>query len=907
MKRYHGILLGGVCGISLLLGSWAVLHRRQTDYVTAGERFLAEGQPQTALIELNNAVRENAKNGRAQLMLARLCLQLGDPISAQRAARAAIALGYQPNEALTELLLTYLVQRRDIELLHEFPDDEKAGERTARIEVGRGEADLALQEKADAAVEFSAAIAHDPHLNLGYFGEEDLAFSEGNLPLARHYLELGRALDKTDPEGLLREGQLLVLERKPGDAVKLLTTLTVKFPSNILDRLTLVQALIANHQIQEAQIENQKILKEVPNLVQAIDDQAALDVAQKNWSGAQAALEKISPVLSRLPNGDYLQALTSSHFGLYAAAAQAAARYEAQHPGDPRGLQLTAEVALQAGEAEKARADIVSVQDDNLVFSNLLVLRGADRRVNHEYMAARDDFARATFLDSTNEKAKISLGELDLFLRDPLDAAKSLVSVTKSDPSNIDVWRLLCQAALDLGEVSGAQSALNRLRALEGPGAEPELSGEINLAMYHLAPAQTDFEKAAQAAPQALGPQVMLARISGYEGNESAEEARLKAALRQHANNPGLVQLLVNTLTFNGKPDQALQILENAYQADPNNPLYVHQILMLDLAERRLDQANAFLGKIDPKISGDHLVMGDRVKIDLIAGKTGEARSLLEGMSRQSPHDPTLSIALSTLDVAVNDPTSAAETLDQALSANPHDASLMIARAELTLRTKGLPAALLQTKNWARDVDHLPQALMIPGNLYLADKQPSQAADEFAEAYRTSQLPVFLALEIEALEGVPKRSLNEVQQAKLASILDGALDEVRKLLLNNPRQPALLDLLAQADINGGRFKKAKTELEKSVSVRPNDADALNNLAYVDDQLHDPEAEAVAARAYFLSQTPQISDTLGWILFEEKKYGLARVLLRNAHKALPSDHDIASHYAAAQAIKSVSLR
>jgi putative PEP-CTERM system TPR-repeat lipoprotein len=901
-------LLAGVCGISLLLGSWTVLHRRQTDYVTAGQRFLAEGQPQTALIELNNAVHENAEDGRAQLMLARLCLQLGDPISAQRAARAAIALAYKPNEALTELLLTYLVQRRDIELLHEFPDDEKAGgERAARIEVGRGEADIALQEKSEAALAFSAAIAHDPHLNLGYFGEEDLALSEGNLPLARHYLELGRAVDQTDPEGLLREGQLLLFERKPSDALKLLTALTAKFPSNIIDRLTLVQALIANHQIQKAQLENQKTLKEVPNSVQAIDDQAALDVATRNWSGAQAALEKLSPFLSQLPNGEYIQALTSSHFGLYAEAAEAAARYEAQHPGDPRGLQLTAEVAFQAGDDQKARGAIMSVKDDRLVFANLLVLRGADRQENHEYAAARGDFARASFLDSKNKKAKIALVKLDLFLKDPLDAVKSLTPLTESEPNNIGDWRLLCQAALDLGEVSDAQNALNRLRALEGQGAEPELSGEINLAMYHLASAQTDFEMAAHAAPQALAPQIMLARISGYEGNETAEEARLKAALRQHANNPALVRFLADVLASNGKPDQALQILENAHQSDPNDPLYVHQILVLDLAAKRPDQASAFLRGINPEVSGNRLIMDDRIKIDLIHGKTGEARSLLEGMSQKSPHDTNLSIALSTLDVAVNDPTSAVKVLDQALLANPHDASLMTARAELALRTNGLPAALLEAKNWARDADRSPQVLMIPGSLYLADKKPSQAADAFEEAYRTSGLPGFLVLEIEALNGMPKGSLNEAQQAQLELRLGKALDDVRKLLLNNPRQPALLELLAQVDINSGKFIKARAELQTSVSVTPNDADALNNLAYVDDQLHDPEAEAIAARAYFLSQTPQISDTFGWILFEEKKYSLARVLLRNAYSAMPSDPAIASHYAATQAIKSVSMK
>ncbi len=900
MTTYRGLLLCGAAGISLILGSWFILHPRPTDYVAAANQFLAAGKPQTALIELNNAVLKNPKNGQAQLMLAKLSVQLGEPISAQRAARAAIAVGYQSNEALTELLFTYLVQRHDIELLHEFPDEAEPGERAARIEIGRGEADLALQQTSDAQAAFASAVTHDPQLNLAYFAEEDLALSQGDLAAARHDLELGRNLDKTAPEGLLREAQLLIIERRPSDALKILMPLTDKFPSDIVDRLTLIQAFMSNSQIKDAQREDQKLLTEAPNTIQAIDDEAALDVATRQWSEAQAALERISPLVSLLANGEYLQALVASHFGLYAEAEQAVAHYTAQHPGDSQGLQLAAEVALQAGAEQQARSDIMSLQDQRLVFPELLVMRGAERQANQDYAAAQADYTRAILIDPRNEKARISLGQVALLRNDAWDAVTSLTPLMEADPNNIGVWRLLCQAEIESGEVSEAQQALNQLRKLEGQGTEPELSGEINLAMLHLAAAQSDFATAARATPQALGPQIMLARISGLEGDQTMEEARLRDVLRLHPDNAGVIELLGNILRSNGHADEALQLWTNAHQADPNNPLYIHQILMLSLAEKKPAQAAAFLDGTDPFVSGNPVIMGDRVKIDLMTGKLSDARSLLQSMIQQRPNDPTLPVALANFDIGADDINDATKTLDQALVANPHDASLMTARAELTLRNAGLPAALMQAKNWAHDTDHLPQALMIPGELYLAERQPLNASDAFEEAYANSGIQGFLVLEVLTLNGMQKNALSSDQKARLQSRLNGALAKVQDALAKNPLQPGLLDLLAQTDITSGKFAKAQNELTRSISINPTDSVALNNLAYVDDKLNDPEAEELAARAYFLSRTPQISDTFGWILFEKKQYGLALLLLSNAHKALPSDPDIASHYAAALA-------
>jgi cellulose synthase operon protein C len=525
-----------------------------------------------------------------------------------------------------------------------------------------------------------------------------------------------------------------------------------------------------------------------------------------------------------------------------------------------------------------------------------LVQRGAEHQQAGDYAAAGADFSRAVAIDPQDPQALIALGNIDLLEGNAARATTVLAQATKVVPDNRQAQRLLFRAAFDAGELDDAQQALVALRALEGPDAEPDLAGEIDLAMFHLPAAKAEFDTAASAHPAAAGPQIALARISGLQGDTMTEETKLREVLRKDPANSVAVELLVAVLASKGQIDDAAVILAQAHQDDPKNLRYIRQIVEYDLVTHRFNQAQSVLNSLDAPIEDSPEIIEEKIQIALAIGKVNEARSLLGTMIAKYPTLVTAPLTLARLNAQASDLKDAEATLDQAILVNPHDFTLMAARAEFTLKESGMSAALAEAQSWATAPTHLPEALAIPGQLYLMDNQPLKSADAFGAAYETSGSPRFLLLEIATLEGIQQSALSNQQNGLTKSKLNNTLVKVRSALSTSPRQPGLLEALAQVDIANGQFDQAQEELTKALAILPNDVDALNNLAFVEDQLHLPDAELLASRAYFLSPTPAISDTLGWILFEHKNYGSALLLLSNAYQGLPRDPDVTYHYA-----------
>jgi hypothetical protein len=81
--------------VAASLGLWP-LAGHSTDYMAKARNALQKLDLKTAQIELRNAVRADPQNARARFLLARVQLQLGDPVAAEEQARQAQVRGYDP-------------------------------------------------------------------------------------------------------------------------------------------------------------------------------------------------------------------------------------------------------------------------------------------------------------------------------------------------------------------------------------------------------------------------------------------------------------------------------------------------------------------------------------------------------------------------------------------------------------------------------------------------------------------------------------------------------------------------------------------------------------------------------------------------------------------------------------------
>ena len=85
------------------------------------------------------------------------------------------------------------------------------------------------------------------------------------------------------------------------------------------------------------------------------------------------------------------------------------------------------------------------------------------------------------------------------------------------------------------------------------------------------------------------------------------------------------------------------------------------------------------------------------------------------------------------------------------------------------------------------------------------------------------------------------------------------------------------------------YPAAIAQLRLAVEVAPDNAAALNNLAWAQAQVGDPKAEENAARAYALApNSSAVADTYGWILVQKGDAKRGAELLRKSVELAPND-------------------
>jgi len=107
--------------------------------------------------------------------------------------------------------------------------------------------------------------------------------------------------------------------------------------------------------------------------------------------------------------------------------------------------------------------------------------------------------------------------------------------------------------------------------------------------------------------------------------------------------------------------------------------------------------------------------------------------------------------------------------------------------------------------------------------------------------------------------------------------------------------------LADAYLQQKQYKPAAEQYQVLLTQTPQSLIALNNLAWIYQQMQDKRAVATAEQAHKLApENPLVLDTLGWILVQQGDAKRGTGLLQKAHSLQPDEGSIHYHYAAALA-------
>jgi putative PEP-CTERM system TPR-repeat lipoprotein len=282
------------------------------------------------------------------------------------------------------------------------------------------------------------------------------------------------------------------------------------------------------------------------------------------------------------------------------------------------------------------------------------------------------------------------------------------------------------------------------------------------------------------------------------------------------------------------------------------------------------------------------------------------------------PNDAQLVEALGAAQVAT-DPKQAVDTLRHAAELQPQNPLAYLRLAEVQTLVKDYESALISERKALALKPDLPQAYgalaktyiafgqhdqaiaearklqkqyadkaigyALEGEILAAQKKWPQAADAFKTALARQQLPILATRTYALLIAAGKTS--------------DAAAFARKWISDHPNDSTMPLALAQFDMQRKDFKAARTGYERVLKQDPDNAIALNNLAWILIDAGDAKGLEYAEQAHRLAPfSPNVLDTLGWALTRNGQAKRGVQLLRMAAALAPTQSQIRLHYAKA---------
>lgn len=719
--------------------------------------------------------------------------------------------------------------------------------------------------------------------------------------------------------------------------------------------LGLVQVLMAENKLSEAQVLNNQVLAKHANYAPAWALQGDLLVAQAQAAPAIAAYQK---ALALTPRYFVAQVKLASLFAdtrQIENAQKQINELKKISPRHPLTNHLQARVYYMQRNYRAAEEAILSALKANAHYGPSLLLAGAIAHVQGSYEQAEkhlaqvlDEYPRHLYARKLLATTQLKMGQI----QNALSTLKPLLDDKSPDPGALF---LAGEAQMAAGEYSLANQYFAKAAALDPKNAAFRTSlGRSWLASGDAEKGLAELESATLLDPSHKADAVLIVTYLGKKEYDKALEAI--AALEKKDPN--------NAITFNlkggaylGKKDwaNARKSFERALAIQPTYFPAAVNLAQLDIKEKNPQAARKHFEAILAKDKNNLQAMLALADLALHSGLEQEYISWLNkavaahagalqprkllthyylkkkdfpkalGRARQAqaanPKDLDALDLLGSAQLAAGEKDSAVATYRQLVASAPQSpvAYYKLAAAQAAAKDAvGAENSLRTALGLKADYVEAQVALAM---LKLQGGQTNEALGIARQIQRQSgKSPLGFALEGDiflqqkkykeaagayekaaAVRNYSALAVKLYQVQSLAGEAKKAEAGLQQWIKMHPDDVNARWQLAQGYLNSGKTKQAIEQYELILQKGSKNVLVMNNLAALYQQEKDPRALPLAESAFKLKPDSAIlADTLGWILIEQGKNERGLELLQKAATLAPKNPQIAYHYAVALA-------
>lgn len=856
------------------------------EFVADARKFIEEGDTRGAIVELKNALQSDPSNLSARLLLGEIYVDAGKGPAAEKELRKVWENGINLERVLVLLGRAYLMQGKYQKVLDDiiggnFEPEVEAGILLARghAHLGLGEADQALESLRQA----SELRPDDARIHVGF---ARILIGQRKLEEAEKKVDLGLALDPNLVEALVIKGELRRLARDNGSALENFSKAITVDGNSIMARLGRAAVSVKSDRADEALKDLELVLEKSPKHPLANYLAALIEARKKDFAVANERLTGLGAIIdNHLPSNFLLGAL---HYldAEYEQALERLGRFLDGVPGHVTARKLMGATQIRKRQAAQAVTVLEPALETAPNDVQLLALLGSAYMQVGEFTKGTELFERtaAASPDATGIRTQLALSRLAT--GEAEKAIEDLESVIELDADATQAGILLTLTHLRSRDFEAAFEVADRLR--ENDEDNPlyvNLMGAALLGEGDTASARDTFNKALALDPDYFPAEMNLAQIDIRERKYVEAKQRYESIVERDRDNLPVMNALAKLAVAEHRDQDAVKWFERARAAHPQAAAPRIRLVNLYIRMRESAKAMAVALELDQFAHNNPKAVDALGRAQAAAGEMNSAVGTFKRLVELTPSSAEAHHRLAAALVAADELPKARDLLLRAIEINPDYAIAQAALVELEIRDERYDEALaiVDELREKRPDSPVPDVLAASIKMNIGD---------FGEA----AVLLERALEMKKHPAIARRLHSAHARA---GNMDAAIAVLENWVAENPRDQAMKISLAAAYLEGGRYDESIASHEEILAQDGDNPVILNNLAWLYHKLDDPRGLEFARQAYKIApNSPEVVDTLGWILVQTGENDRGLTLLEKASAQAPQASDIRYHFAVA---------
>ncbi|MCK9606524.1 MAG: PEP-CTERM system TPR-repeat protein PrsT [Methylomonas sp.] len=847
-----------------------------------------------AIIELRNALQQNPNYVAAHILLGELFLQKKSLSEAEVHINLANQMGADKSLTVKALAQLYLYQLKYNPLLKEIQPSQFNRQLQPDLHVFRGHAYLQLNQISEALDEYDMAAQIDPSRVDAVIGRANALLRRNDLAGATQAVEKAMSMQPDNAGNWYVKGSIEHVQGNLENAIKNYDKAITLAPDYQDARIARAGVLMDLHQDQRAGEDLAYLREHYPFDPKAAYLHAVLlsrngqkEASIKELEAASDIIVAVKPeYLIQHSQTLMLSGLINYSLQRFDLAAEYLRQYVKTYPGQPGPYKLLASILLNKNDPETVidllRPVVASHPNDH----RLLFLLGTAYMNVGKHDKANALLEKASAGEFGGESIHTEIGLNRLSMGQETLAIQELEAAIQKNPGNTQAGIPLVAIYIRNGD---AQKALRIAQGMYKKQSKNltllNLLGTAQVATQNLKQARQSFEQAVGLAPSFITGHLNLSKLDVAEKKIDKAKQRL---IKLNQEFPDNVAVLIELSTVDqaaGNNDSANQWLEKARRIDQKSmPVLLAQMDLKIKSGRALEALS--IGEAAELIDRENPQLLQALARSYLAADNREkALSIYRRMADQARLNVKKLYSVARYQIQAGDYSDAIKTLKKAIVADEKHIPTQIALTEMELYHGKPVFAISRANNLLKEYPQRGFPHRLLGDIAAQDKNFSLAVTRYQTAF---DLEPDTALLMKLYQSLKQTGQNQK-----------AFELLTQWTQKHPKDLVPIAALAEELLQQGKLKAAQKHYEFLLSQYPNEAQFLNNLAYIYYSSGNSKALSYAEKAQQLAPDQASSnDTLGWILVNSGQPDQGLHYLRSAHSRMSQNPEIRYHIAVA---------